>query len=104
MTDYTFLFLNLLLLFLFFVVLRLLAKVKLLPLYLYLTAAEFIGPVLKADHRVAYYGIMVLLILHPIIYWGLRLYQRKQEKKAELEVFLARAYGKESYFSEEHRK
>ena len=38
---------NLLLLFLFFVVLGLLAKAKLLPLYLYLTVAEFIGPVLK---------------------------------------------------------
>lgn len=95
---------NLLLLFLFFVVLRLLAKAKLLPLYLYLTIAEFIGPALKADHWLAYYGIMALLILHPIIYWGLRFYQRKQEKKAELEAFLARAYGKESYSPAEHRK
>ena len=82
---------NLLLLFLFFVVLGLLAKAKLLPLYLYLTIAEFIGPALKVDHRLAYYGIAAFLILFPAAYWGLRFYRHRQEEKAALGALLATA-------------
>ena len=94
---------NLLLLFLFFVVLGLLAKVKLLPLYLYLTAAEFIGPALKVDHWLAYYGIAAFLFLLPAAYWGLRFYRYRQEEKAALGALLATAkplYGPGGYYSQ----
>lgn len=94
---------NLLLLFLFFVVLGLIAKAKLLPLYLYLTAAEFIGPALKVDHRLAYYGIMTLLVLLPAAYWISRYRQHRQEEKAALGALLARAkplYGPGGYYSQ----
>ena len=47
MNGYTFLLLSILRLFLLIAALVLLAKAKLLPLYLYLTIAEFIGPALK---------------------------------------------------------
>ena len=57
MNGYTFLLLSILRLFLLIAALVLLAKAKLLPLYLYLTIAEFIGPALKVDHRLVYYGI-----------------------------------------------
>lgn len=94
---------NLLLLFLFFVVLGLLAKAKLLPLYLYLTVAEFIGPALKVDHRLAYYGIAAFLFFLPAAYWGLRFYRHRQEEKAALGALLATAkplYGPGGYYSQ----
>lgn len=94
---------NLLLLFLFFVVLGLLAKAKLLPLYLYLTVAEFIGPALKVDHRLAYYGIAAFLFLLPAAYWCLRFYRHRQEEKAALGALLATAkplYGPGGYYSQ----
>ena len=86
---------SLLLLSLFLVVMVLLVKAKLLPLYLYLTVAEFIGPALKADHRLVYYGIAALLVLLPAAYWGLRLYRYVQEGRAARGALLARAYGGE---------
>lgn len=94
---------NLFLLFLFFVALGLLAKVKLLPLYLYLTVAEFIGPALKVDHRLAYYGIAAFLILLPAAYWISRYRQHRQEEKAALGALLATAkplYGPGGYYSQ----
>ena len=94
---------NLLLLFLFFVVLGLLAKAKLLPLYLYLTVAEFIGPALKVDHRLAYYGIAAFLILLPVAYWISRYRQHRQEEQAALGALLATAkplYGPGGYYSQ----
>ena len=94
---------NLFLLFLFFVALGLLAKVKLLPLYLYLTVAEFIGPALKVDHRLAYYGIAAFLILLPAAYWMSRYRQHRQEEKAALGALLATAkplYGPGGYYSQ----
>lgn len=93
---------NLLLLFLFFVVLGLLAKAKLLPLYLYLTVAEFIGPALKVDHRLVYYGIAAFLLLLPAAYWISRYRQHRQEEKAALGALLATAkplYGPGGYYS-----
>lgn len=94
---------NLFLLFLFFVALGLLAKVKLLPLYLYLTVAEFIGPALKVDHRLTYYGIAAFLILLPAAYWISRYRQHRQEEKAALGALLATAkplYGPGGYYSQ----
>ena len=69
MNGYTFLLLSILRLFLLIAALVLLAKAKLLPLYLYLTIAEFIGPALKVDHRLVYYGIAAFLLLLPAAYW-----------------------------------
>ena len=80
----------------------LLAKAKLLPLYLYLTIAEFIGPALKADHRLVYYGIAAFLLLLPAAYWSLRFYRHRQEEKAALGALLATAkplYGPGGYYS-----
>lgn len=94
---------NLLLLFLFFVVMGLLSKAKLLPLYLYLTIAEFIGPALKVEHRLAYYGIAAFLILLPAAYWILRYRQHRQEEQAALGALLATArplYGPGGYYSQ----
>ena len=91
MNGYTFLLLSILRLFLLIAALVLLAKAKLLPLYLYLTIAEFIGPALKVDHR-----------LLPAAYWISRYRQHRQEENAALGALLATAkplYGPGGYYS-----
>ena len=102
MNGYTFLLLSILRLFLLIAALVLLAKAKLLPLYLYLTIAEFIGPALKVDHRLVYYGIAAFLLLLPAAYWISRYRQHRQEENAALGALLATAkplYGPGRYYS-----
>lgn len=99
MSDYTFLLQNLFLLFLFFVMLKLLAKTRLLPLYLYLTAAELIVPALRVEHQFIYYGIASLLLLYSITYWLFRYKQHRQKEAAALGDLIARA---RPLYEEEH--
>ena len=83
MNGYTFLLLSILRLFLLIAALVLLAKAKLLPLYLYLTIAAF-------------------LLLLPAAYWISRYRQHRQEENAALGALLATAkplYGPGGYYS-----
>ena len=90
-------------LFLFLVLVKLLAKVKLLPLMVYLCGVATLFPAWSAEQPVAYYGLATLLLLYPIAYWGLRLYRHRQEERAMLGDLLARAkplYGPGGYYSQ----
>lgn len=90
-------------LFLFLVLVKLLAKVKLLPLMVYLCGVATLFPAWRAEQPFAYYGIAALLLLYPIAYWGLRFYRHRQEERAMLGELLARAkplYGSCWYYSQ----
>ena len=90
-------------LFLFLVLVKLLAKVKLLPLMVYLCGVATLFPAWRVEQPFAYYSIAALLLLYPIAYWGLRFYRYRQEERAMLGELLARAkplYGSCGYYSQ----
>lgn len=82
-------------LFLLFVVIpfvwTLLAKAQLLPFLLYASLAEPFFPAWVGAHPVHHTAIQVLLILYPVLYWGMKIFRWRREEQAARTYLLATA-------------
>ena len=76
---------------LFLLAIKVLGKLKLLPLALYLIGVNTLFPVWVEGHPFAYYGIAVLFLLYPAAFWWMKYQKHRQEEIAAMGELLAGA-------------
>ena len=76
---------------LFLLAVKVLGKLRLLPLALYLISVNTLFPVWIEGHLFAYYGIAAVCLLYPAIFWWMKYQKHRQEEVATMGELLAGA-------------